>query len=46
VYLKLMGSSDQDDPARQTGAGRYFTVGDVGELDRDGYSSCAIARST
>jgi long-chain acyl-CoA synthetase len=40
VYLKLIGEFEYKDDPEKTRAGRrgdYFTVGDVGELDRDGY---------
>ena len=41
VYLKVMGGDFRykDDPEKTAGsrAGEYFTVGDVGELDEDGF---------
>jgi long-chain acyl-CoA synthetase len=40
VYLKLMGEfeyKDDPDKTRANRRGEYFTVGDVGELDSDGY---------
>ena len=40
VYLKLMGEfeyKDDPDKTRANRRGEYFTVGDVGEIDGDGY---------
>jgi long-chain acyl-CoA synthetase len=40
VYMKLMGEFEYKDDPEKTRAGRrggYFTVGDVGELDGEGY---------